>query len=219
MIIPGDAQDNSSPGGDGYGTVKVDASGAILFNGSLADGSKVSQSSALSKQGIWPLYAPLYGGQGAIISWLQFTNQTDSDLGGQLLWLKVGQASPPGSPYYPLGFTNEVAVTGSNYRPPTPGTRALNMTAGTVVLSGGGLHEPLTNSITLALNNRATAAPASKFSLTITPSTGLFKGSALNPETGKTVPFQGILFRKANIGVGYFLGADQSGEVYLSPAP
>ena len=83
LIIPGDAQDNSSPGGDGYGTVKVDASGAILFNGSLADGSKVSQSSALSKQGIWPLYASLYGGQGAIISWLQFTNQTDSDLGSR----------------------------------------------------------------------------------------------------------------------------------------
>jgi hypothetical protein len=55
--------------------------------------------------------------------------------------------------------------------------------------------------------------------VTITSASGLFKGSALNPATGKAMPFQGILFKKANVGVGYFLGVDQSGEVYLSPAP
>src|SRR5206468_3396655 len=55
LIIPADLQNSFSPGGDGYGTVKVDAGGNVLFTGTLADGTKVSQSSALSRQGFWPL--------------------------------------------------------------------------------------------------------------------------------------------------------------------
>ena len=47
----------------------------------------------------------------------------------------------------------------------------------------------------------------------------LFKGSVLNPETGKAMPFQGILFKKGNVGMGYFLSSGQSGEAYLCPAP
>jgi len=215
LIIPGDAEDDNSPGGHGFGTATLDGSGTIKWSGTLADGTKVTQSSALSRQGIWPLYAPLYGGGGSVISWIQFTNQPESDLSGDLIWMKPAS---PASRYYPRGFTNEVVATGSAYSPPLAGTRVIKMTVGKLMLAGGGLHAPLTNSLTLGLNNRVSVPAGSKLTLTITTSSGLFKGTALNPETGKTVPFQGMLFEKANIGIGYFLGTDQSGEVYLSPS-
>jgi len=91
------------------------------------------------------------------------------------------------------------------------------MTSGQLVLSGGGLASSLTNSINLGLNNTGTSATGAR--LTIVASSGMFKGSVLNPQTGKNLLFQGMVFKKANVGVGYFLGTDQSGEVFLSPAP
>jgi hypothetical protein len=215
LVIPGDAQDAATPGGDGFGTATVDSAGNVKWSGSLADGTRISQSSALSKQGIWPIYAPLYSGKGAIVSWIQLTNQSDSDLGGDLIWLKPTGTSVK---YYPSGFTNKVAATGSAYHAPAAGTRAINITHGELMLAGGGLHSNITNSLSLGLNNRVTVPAGTRMTLTITPSSGLFKGTTLNPDTGKTVPFQGVLFKKANIGVGYFLGTVQSGEVYLSPA-
>ena len=79
--------------------------------------------------------------------------------------------------------------------------------------------DPLTVNVTLGGNNRVTAANGAKLTLTVTSTTGLFKGSAVNSNSGKVVPFQGALFKKGNVGVGYFLGADQSGQVYLSAEP
>src|SRR5439155_27098323 len=108
---------------------------------------------------------------------------------------------------------------GELYCGPVAGARALSMTQGTLALSGGGLQEPLNCPVTLAQNNRLTASDGTKMTFTITPSTGLIKGSLFNRDTGRMVPFQGMIFRRANVGVGFFLGADQSGEVYLNPAP
>jgi hypothetical protein len=47
LDIPGISA-SGYPGGDGYGTAKVDSSGNVRFAGSLADGTKVSQTAALS---------------------------------------------------------------------------------------------------------------------------------------------------------------------------
>ena len=62
------------PAGDGFGTVIGRSGGGIKFSGSLADGSKVTQKTSLSEQGIWPLYSSLYKGAGSLIGWLQVTN-------------------------------------------------------------------------------------------------------------------------------------------------
>jgi hypothetical protein len=56
-----------------------------------------------------------------------------------------------------------------------------------------------------------------KLNLSITPSSGLFRGTFVDPDSKKSTPFQGVLFQNANIGVGYFLGSDGSGEVHLGP--
>jgi hypothetical protein len=215
LIIPSDPPGIVTPGGDGFGTVKVDAAGNVLLAATLADGTKVAQKSAVSKQGIWPLYASLYSGGGAALSWIQFASQADSDLAGQLVWVKPSGAT---GKYYPSGFVSQVTATGSKYTPPAVGTRSLRMLTGTLSLNGGGLSQPLSFPISIDANNKVTSASTNKLTLSIVPSSGLFRGSTINPDTRKLFNFQGALLEKANIGAGFFLGTNQSGQVFLGPA-
>ncbi len=212
FIIPGDSQDAGSPGGISFGSVSVDTSGNVTWSGALADGSKVTQKSTLSSDGIWPLYSSLYSGQGCVMGWIQFSNLVSGDL----VWIKSSGAS---GKYYSAGFTNLLSSYGSPYQKPSVGARALDLSGGLGEFSanGGGLSQTLTNDIRLELNNRVTSLSGPKLSITITPSSGLFRGTFVNPDTHASTPFQGVLFQNANIGVGYFLGSDGSGEVHLGP--
>jgi hypothetical protein len=213
MRLPGDTQSAVSPGGDSFGSVKVDASGNIVWSGSLSDGTKVTQKSALSAQGTWPLYVSLYGGKGCVMGWLQLTN---NGLNGSVVWLKSATASK----YYPAGFTNQLEAAGVPYQSAPVGTRLLDLSGGTgsLILSGGGLSSPESTSLSLDSKNKVTDLSGRKLSLILTPASGLFHGSVLNAETGKPITFQGALFPDWNVGLGYFLTPNQSGQVYLAPA-
>jgi hypothetical protein len=215
LVIPGDSADTNSPAGHSFGSVKVDASGSVTWSGALADGAKVTQRSALSAEGIWPLYSSLYGGKGCVLGWIQLTND---NVGGDVIWIK--QSGVPGN-YYPGGFTNLIDCIGSPYHKPAVGTRVLdwNDGLGQFSVSGGGLSQSWTNDIRLELNNRVTNLSGPKLSLSITTSSGLFRGTFVDPETQKAEPFQGVLFQDSNVGIGYFLGSGQSGEIRLGPAP
>jgi hypothetical protein len=215
MVIPADSASANSPQGNGFGTVTVDKLGNVAFGGSLADGTKVSQKSGLSKAGIWPLYASLYGGSGSMLSWVQI-DSANNDLSGELLWLK-GQTTFVKN--YVGGFTNAVNLMGSAYHAPAKGSRVMGIgSQSSIVLSGGGLSESVTNGISLTTNNKVLAAnPAAKLTLNITSSNGLFRGTVIDPQTGKPLAFQGVLFEQGQAGLGYFLNGSQSGKVYLNP--
>src|SRR5262249_43829136 len=120
---------------------------------------------------------------------------------------------------YKGGFTNQLEVSGIPYRPPPPGTRLLDLNSGSgdLILTGGGLSSPASTALKLELNNKASDLSGHKLSLSLTTSS-LFRGSVLNPDTGKPVTFQGALFPDWNVGLGYFLTPNQSGQVYLTPA-
>jgi hypothetical protein len=212
MLLPPAAD---GPAGTGFGTLNVDAAGNVQWSGSLADGTSVSQTSALSDQGIWPLFSTLYGGAGSLIGWIQFSG--NGDFGGPLIWVKPAS---PSAKYYPQGFTNEIKVAGSLYRRPAPRARVLSLNSGgRLVFSGAGLSGPFTNAFALDLNNRLISSPGSRLSLSLSLSSGLFRGSTFNPETGKLFPFQGALSERDSMGAGFFLGASTGGQVYLLPAP
>ena len=216
LRLPGDPQTTGRPGGDGFGTVKMDASGAVQWSGSLGDGTKVTQKTTLSSQGIWPLYVSLYGGKGCAVGWLQLNN---GGLSGPVAWIK--QSGVAGT-YYPSGFTNTVDAAGVPYHAPAAGSRALNWANGTgqLILGGAGLNQPFTNTFNLDLKNKiSSTSTAAKLSLTISTTSGYFQGSIINPTTGKPVKFQGALFQNWNVGLGYFLAPDQTGELFLGPAP
>jgi hypothetical protein len=95
------------PTNSGTGTVTVNVSGALKFKGVLGDGTKASESAETSNSGDWPLFISLYGRQGEIIGWLNFSG---SGFSGQPTWIKE---SNPKSKSFPNGFVLTPAVSGS----------------------------------------------------------------------------------------------------------
>ncbi len=209
LILPG-TNSPTLPGGNGFGTVTVNTSGTVTFSGTLGDGTKVTQSAIESGQGQWPLYISLYSGNGMLMGWLTFTNESDQDIEGLLSWFKPSQQA---TTLYQAGFTNVVEAAGSAYSL-TKGAPVLNLTGGYVLLEGGGLTQSITNLFTLEANN--VVKGSNKLSLTITTTTGLFKGTTTN-SAGATISFNGAVFQKQTNGFGQFLNADQSGNVYVAP--
>lgn len=207
MLIRG-GQDG--PAGDGTGTLKIDAAGAIKFSGVLADGTKISQKSVISKGGYMPLYASLYKGGGVVLGWLEFANQADADFAGQIVWSKRADAT---ATLYPGGFNNGLEVIGSRYNAPATGQKVLNVTGGQLLLSGGPLASTEAVAFVLAANNVVTGDALLK--LTFSTKDGTFKGSAA-PASGP-VSFQGVVLQKAQQGGGFFLNANQSGRVLIRP--
>jgi uncharacterized repeat protein (TIGR01451 family) len=214
MIVPGNTGSATVPGGDSFGTVAVDRMGKIRLAGSLADGTKISQAVTVSKFGDWPLYIPLYGGRGSILSWLSFGNTGTSDLSGDVVWTKPATSA---ARYYPDGFSIGASASGSHYTPPPRGYTVLPFSNANLVLSGSDLGLNLTNSIAIGANNRVTSMGANKLSLTFSPSVGTFNGRTLNPATGKPISFSGVVLQTTNIARGFFLGTSQSGGVTIGP--
>ena len=212
LIVPGDSGDTASqPGGDSFGTVTVDAGANVKFSGTLADGTKVSQTAPLSKNDWWPLYVPLYSGSGSILSWVIFVDSSEASFTGVFTWIKPAL---PNATFYTNGFTVQREFSGSSYRPPTNSLdRVLTFTAGRTQFSAGNLAEPFANEVMLADNSKVSNSGTNKLTLSISLSSGLFSGSVTPPGATRSFSFRGALHQKQNYGSGFFLGTDQSGRV------
>jgi hypothetical protein len=209
------------PQGNGYGILTVDAKGRAKLKGTLGDGTKISQTAIVSRDGSWPVYIPLYAKKGLLSGWVTFTNIVGvSDLDGTLTWAKPSQR--PGK-FYPAGFTNTVTLEVAKYVAQPSGTPALDVTNAAcnllITLGSGNLSSVLSNSVTLDAANKVSLCAANGFKLTIVPTTGLFSGGFLNPATHKTTKFSGALSQKQNLGAGFFPGTNQTGFVAIEPSP
>ena len=214
MIIPGTGGSGNIPGGDGYATITVDRAGRVRLSATLADGTKLAQSAALSSDGQWPWYVPLYSNQGMLLCWVRFNGSTaGQDVNGDLTWIKPAHAL---TKFYPGGFTLAVTAWGARYTPPVSGSTVLSFTSGTLELSGGNLGQTLDFPLGISANNRVTSLTTNKLSLAFSLSSGLFTGKALNPGTAKWVPFNGVVLQSASLASGFFLGTNQSGRTTLS---
>src|SRR5207249_4697287 len=118
LSIPGYPYSSSAPGGDSYGIVTVDRFGRIRLGGSLADSTPIVQSAQMSKDGYWPLFIPLYRGQGGVFAWININPIDSSDLTGDVTWSKPVS---PTAKYYPAGFELQQSVVGSQYFAPARG--------------------------------------------------------------------------------------------------
>jgi hypothetical protein len=215
LVLPGTVGDRSLPAGDGYGTVRVGTSGVASFSGMLADGTAVSQSATVSKDGFWPLYIPIYSGQGALMSWLAFTNLPGSDINGWLSWSKPAISN---AQYYPAGFTQECEAIGSTYvQPARQYALALPLTNAHLAFSGGNVPADFTNSVAVGLSGKLINQSSNALTLTVSTSIGTFKGRITDPSTGKSLPFGGAVFQKQNAGYGSVLGTNQSSRVRVTP--
>lgn len=218
MRLPGNADSSVAPGGEGYGVVKVTSRSKVQMYGALADGTAYSRSASVSTNGWWPFYLPLSQGTGALIGWLRFATLPDSDVFGDLYWVK---ARLDGRKYYPDGFTGNVAATGSRYTPPFSTSLALKWTDGFFRLEGGNLAVPAANSITLLPGGKLAdgGGDLTNLKYSLSRSTGIFRGKFIHPNTGRLASFAGVLDQWQAVGGGYFLGLDQTGLVRLEAAP
>jgi len=216
LIVSGDDDDPANhPGGDSFAVVTVDANGSVKLSATLADGTKATQKVPLAQNGSWPLYVPLYGGHGSILSWVTFAANPDSDFTGTLTWIKP---SLPSAKLYPAGFALRQAFSGSSYRPPTNRTdRILTFSDGRVQFRGGNLAEDFANAVSLTDDNKVLNLATNKLSLTFSLATGLFRGSVTVPGTTRSLPFNGAVYQKRHDASGFFSGTNQSGRVLLSP--
>ncbi len=198
------ASDTNSPTvtGDSFGTVKISTSGDVQWSGVLPDGTKVSQKSSLSKNGIWPLFAAPYNGAGSFLGWMYCTN--GSDITGSGLWIvPAGQ-----NKLYPQGLTNRLDAIGSGVSGATP-------FSATAVLSGPSLS--ITNIVTIV--GKSGQSHDGTVKLSVNAKTGLFTGSVTQPGS-QALSVQGAFLEKSGIGGGFFLNAaqNQGGKIYLAPA-
>jgi hypothetical protein len=214
MIIEGQPASETEPGGDSFATVVVDKAGRIRVAGTLADGTSISRSGLVTKGGGWALFAPLYAGQGSLAGGLNFVATGSNDLAGAVSWTK---AAMPAAKYYPSGFFVQTSASGAVYTRPPAGRAVLALSSGQVVLSGGDLTQTLTSQITIGGNNQVTAVGGNQLNLSISPSTGLFRGAALDPATGKKLSLSGVVLQKSSFGSGFFKGPDRIGHTYVGP--
>ncbi|HZL44116.1 MAG TPA: Ig-like domain-containing protein [Verrucomicrobiae bacterium] len=212
LILPASSvqDDSTQPGGDGFGTVRVDKSGRVSFSGTLGDGTPMAQQSIVTPNGQWPFYVALPADTGSIFGWLGFQSDSNSDIGGQLTWFKLAHARP----FYPAGFTNQIDAQGSLYQF-INGVPVLNFTDGQVVFANGNLAEDFTNQIVLTADSKVTSANG--LTLTISKPNGLFRGTVVNPATRKPIAFKGAILEKQNVASGLFLGTNQTGRVSWGP--
>jgi len=206
VVLSVNTNSSTTTSGDSYGTMTLAKNGNIQWSGVLPDGSKISQKSAISQNGLWPLYSSLYGGNGSLIGWMQVTNGP-SDLTGTNIWVVPANQSA----LYPNGLTNEFDATGSDV------TSSAGAAQKTIILSGPELSAPLTNNVTLS---GKTGHGDNSLTLSVDAKNGLFNGSVVDPGSNQKLSFQGALLEKSGIGGGFFLIADknQGGKVSLAPA-
>ena len=215
MVLPGEDGDPLVPAGDGYGTVQVSRNGMAAFVGALADGSRVAQSVPVSRQGLWPVYIPLYSGRGCVMSWLAFTNQLYDDFNGLLSWIKPAISN---AQYYPAGFTNSCQAVGSVYLPPAGATNSvLNLTNASVVFSGGNLASDFTNCVRLGMSSQIINLSTNRLTFKFALSSGTFQGNVSDPVSGRSLYLSGAVFQKRNAAYGFLLGNSQSSRVSLTP--
>jgi hypothetical protein len=210
LVLLGSPGSSLAPGGDSYGTVSVDALGRVKVKATLADKSVLAGKVSLSKNGYWPLYAALYGGQGALMGWIHFADQPTTDFDGVVSWIKPAL---PTARYYPAGFTSETALLGSRYTRPERLSPILDVTNALVTLAGGNLTQPNVNQVTLSADSKVTCLGPDDLDLVFNLSSGLFTGRCAPPGGGAGLTFKGAVLQKLNSASGHFLGTNQSGQV------
>jgi hypothetical protein len=226
-----DPADSSAMRGCGVGTVTVSKLGTARLTGTLADGTPIVYSNALSKANAWPLFVPLAGGRGSMSGWVSFPQLSDDALQSPgLLWFKPAATGRVATLYasgWPGGM--DLDLMGSKYVKPARvenrstfaglgATDAAGNADAELLGSGlpaGGLHIPLN---ILANDLAQPIAPNSDHvALRLVSSNGTFSGSFTPAAGGGRSTFKGVILQKQQCAVGYFLRNGASGSIEVVP--
>jgi hypothetical protein len=217
------------PQGDGFGTVSLSPSGAVVLGGVLADGTPITASVPLAPDFTFPLAvvakasattpAIAFGGTIAFD-----TSNPDSDLtGDDLVWFRGPRAA---APYYPDGWPAGIVIDliGAKYAFPIgsailPGLVAPSSGGNAQVqLSAGLLPAPIVKDLNIFSSNAIVKIPASDSSYTLalsnTTGTGTVSGNFAHPNSASVKPsIRATVLQKGASAGGYgFFLSPVSGE-------
>jgi hypothetical protein len=205
MVMPGFDDPTAGPAGDSIFNIAISPAGVAYLTGYLADDTAVSQASVISDDGYCPVYIPLDGADGGLlVGWLEFTGGLSDSVStnSTLTWFNKTGATA----LYPAGFTNNAEPQASIYNSTL--TNLLGSTSGTVVLSGGGLTTPITNTVTISGNLISVDPSATNgLSLYINNASGEVVGSFISPGN-QTNYIDGAILQNVNASAGYFIEAN-----------
>jgi probable HAF family extracellular repeat protein len=209
-LIPPPA-DTTLPQGYGEITMTVKSSGGAKLVGRLGDGTLI-KITAKFLNGEISLDQKLYQGKGILSGTITFETEAGTDADGQLTWTKPKAAKG----LYPAGFSTTVDFQGATFMAPALASGTYPFT-----LTGGGLAQPITHSLTVAANEAITVADpgADGLKIALDKTTGLFTGSFLMPMAKTRTKFTGLIQQKQSYGAGYFLGHAASGSAVLGAPP
>ena len=213
VVIPGLVGSARIPAGDGYATLSVAADGSTSLSGTLADGAQFMQSAVVSDAGDLPVYVSLYSAQGVVMSWLNFANLSSSDVSGTLVWIKQAGASAAS---YPLGFTNSTKAVGALYVVPAATGKAINLSSASVGFFGGELGANFSNPVSVNAGSQVVNLSPNAMTLGIATGSGMFAGQVVDPATGVTHNFGGVVLQKQNVGYGFMSGVNASSRVVFA---
>lgn len=201
--------DAAAPAGAGWGTVTVSASGAASFAGVLADGTRLNLGGAVDARGAWAWYASLESGRKTLQGWIQFQDQSPTNVCGSVNWLQL-----PGKTASARSFNTVLASVGSVYVPAAAHSMPLAWSQGWLTIRGAGLPSPL---VLPAAFTPAGVLTGTDFKVKLTSSTGKFAGTCNS--AGASIPFSGVLLQSFAIGEGYAAAGSSNGWVSLSANP
>ena len=203
-----------TPPGYGY-LLLTNHAGAVVLNGALADGTPFSQAVPVSGTGDLPVYGNLYGSTGLLMGWIGLESGAPA---GNLAWIKE---SSHFNALYTNGFTNlVVGLQGSRWTNPLPHMAAIDLPAGRLNISGGGLLTPLMFNVAVSNNNvvvKLAGSPTNSLMGTNNPKTGLLTITFGNGAGKATTAGTGAVLQNATIAGGFFLGKTNAGSIILQP--
>ena len=211
VAAPGNPDPTNGPSGDSILNVLIAGDGTASVAGYTADDTFFTQNSQLCVNGHLPMYVPLTNGDHSTLSgWLTFTNHGLSAVTSDSLLVTIKES---GGILYTNGCTNSSIAIASLYV--SNNVALLAITNGTVVLSGGELTTPITNTVTIA-NNLITVDPTATngLTLTINSSLGQIEGQFTAPD-GSTNLINSVILQSTNLARGYFIGTNQCGAFIL----
>src|SRR4029079_14595886 len=124
--------------------------GKVRATGKLADNTPFTCGTALSRNGSWPVFAPLSRGKGVVLGWARCIAPPDV-LDSSVTWIRPQVA---GARYYANGFTAILPVSGSGYDNTRITNGVLNSARALWIASGGGPTASITNQLTLGPDNK-----------------------------------------------------------------
>jgi len=173
----------------------------------LADGTPITQSTTISQNGWWPMFAAPYGPGtgGAIVGWINVTNIPQSSLHGVTYWFHP--ALRRGA--FKDEFSQRDDVVGSLFIQPPPGDSIMSWHDGTGTVGGDNLPSNVSSHLTWSANN-AINVDLTDFTFRVGPF-GTIRGTLTRPASHRINALQGVILPKTNWAGGFFLDTNSSG--------